>query len=107
MKRETKFDSVSVSRTSSGNANDKSYVNARDSHGGVVMKTSGSGDGAGAKNAERSANGFRVSPRSQRVVSDCLSGDAADAMGLRRWTEAFSRLDVDGDDASSSRAYHQ
>lgn len=118
----TKFDSVSVSRRPSPrNANDDAYANndvARDSHAGAVMKTSGSGDGAAAKNAERgSASGFHVSPRSQRVASDCLRGDAADALGLRRWTEAFSRLDVavdgemaeggDDDDDASSRAYHQ
>ncbi|KAM0735843.1 hypothetical protein ACS0PU_009804 [Formica fusca] len=118
IKQETKFDSVSAERPSPRNANDNSYANiTRDSHAGAVMKTSGSGDGAEAKNAgRRSGSGFHVSSRSQRVVSDCLRGDAADALGLRRWTEAFSRLDVRGEmdevaarggDDASSRAYHQ
>lgn len=115
---ETKFDSVSVTR--SRNTNDNVYANvSRDSHA-AAMKTSGSGDGAGAKNAGHSGSGFhRVSPRSQRAVSDCLRGDAADALGLRGWTEAFSRLDVGGEmdeaavrgggggDDASSRVYHQ
>jgi len=118
VKPETKFDSVSVTR--SRNTNDNAYANvSRDSHAGAAMKTSGSGDGAGAKNAEHSGSGFhRVSPRSQRAVSDCLRGDAADALGLRGWTQAFSRLDVGGEmdeaavrggggDDASSRVYHQ
>ncbi|XP_025269875.1 uncharacterized protein LOC112639582 isoform X1 [Camponotus floridanus] len=119
VKPETKFDSVSV--TQSRNTNGNVYANVpRDSHAGAAMKTSGSGDGAGAKNAGHSGSGFRrVSPRSQRAVSDCLRGDAADVLGLRGWTEAFSRLDVGGEmdgaavrrggggDDASSRVYHQ
>ncbi|XP_070167036.1 LOW QUALITY PROTEIN: dentin sialophosphoprotein-like [Polyergus mexicanus] len=117
IKRETKFDSVSVQRPSPRNANGNAYANiTRNSHASALMKTSGSGDGAEAKNAGRSGSGFHVSSRSQRVVSDCLRGDAADGLGLRRWTEAFSRLDVRGEmdevaarggDDASSRAYHQ
>lgn len=123
VKSESKFDSVSVTR--SRNTNDNVYANvARDSHADETTKTSGSGDGTGAKNAEHSGSGFhRVSsesPQSQRAVSDCLRGDAADALGLRGWTEAFSRLDVGGEmdeaavrggggggDGASSRVYHR
>jgi len=92
-------DSPTVVRSILRNAND-AYANAagepRDSHAGdAVMETSGSGDGgASARKRMGQANGFHVSSRDQRVVSDCLRGDAADAMGLRQWTEAFSRLDV-------------
>ncbi|XP_036150089.1 uncharacterized protein LOC105829539 [Monomorium pharaonis] len=97
-KRET-FRSFSESRTvvrsTLRNAND-AYANAagepRDSHAGeVVMETSGS---SGARKRTGQANRFHVSSQDQQVVSDCLRGDAADALGLRQWTEAFSRLDV-------------
>ncbi|KAL6439841.1 hypothetical protein ACFW04_004102 [Cataglyphis niger] len=115
--QETKFNSIFDERPSLRKANDM-YANVTpDSHADAVMKTSGSGDGLEAKNTERSSSGFHVSSRSQRVVSDCLRGDAADVLGLQRWNEAFSRLDVRGemnevaargdDDDVSSRAYHQ
>ncbi|XP_077276378.1 uncharacterized protein LOC143905104 [Temnothorax americanus] len=95
--------SPSVARSTLRNAND-AYANAagepRDSHASnAVMETSGSGGDGGASARKRlgQVNGFHVSSRDQRVVSDCLRGDAADALGLRQWTEAFSRLDVVGE----------
>lgn len=116
-RQEAKFNSISVERPSPRKANDNAYANVtRDSHVDAVMKTSGSGDGVEARNTERSSSGFYVSSRSQRVVSDCLCGDAADALGLLRWNEAFSRLHVSGEmnevaardaDDVSFRAYHQ
>ncbi|XP_011695157.1 PREDICTED: uncharacterized protein LOC105454305 [Wasmannia auropunctata] len=123
-KRETfrSSDSPTVNvRSTLRNAND-AYANAagepRVSHAGdAVMETSGSGGGDGGASARKQtglANGFHVSPRDQRVVSDCLRGDAADALGLRQWTKAFSRLDVgekineaarSGDNAPSRARY--
>ncbi|XP_018361210.1 PREDICTED: uncharacterized protein LOC108759960 [Trachymyrmex cornetzi] len=92
-------DSSTVVQSTLRNAND-AYANAagepRDSHvGDAVMEISGSGGDGGARKRMGQANRFRVSSRDQRVVSDCLRGDAADVLGLRQWTEAFSRLDVD------------
>lgn len=101
-KRETSrsSDFPTVARSTLRNAND-AYTNIagepRDSHAGnAVMETSGSdGDGgAGTRKRMGQTDGFHVSSRDQRVVSDCLRGDAADALGLRQWTEAFSRLDI-------------
>ncbi|XP_011873919.1 PREDICTED: uncharacterized protein LOC105565383 [Vollenhovia emeryi] len=93
-------DSPTVARSTLRNAND-AYANAagepRDSHAGnAVMETSGSGGDSGANARKRTGqvSGFHVSSRDQRVVSDYLRGDAADALGLRQWTEVFSRLDV-------------
>lgn len=93
IKRETiDTGSPSVSPPSPGNAND-AYGDAggKGAYGtraGTVIRTSGSddgdGDGASAKNL------FRVS---SAAASDRLLGDAADALGLRQWTDAFSRLD--------------
>ncbi|XP_025156461.1 dentin sialophosphoprotein-like [Harpegnathos saltator] len=112
-------------RVTPRNAND-AYANGAGrsygSHGdGTITETSGSGDGAtDAKNVGL-ASGFRAASRDQRVVApDC---DAADALGLRRWTEAFSRLgdavvagaataggetsEAERGDNASLRAYHQ
>jgi hypothetical protein len=117
IKRETsRSDSSFVIRSSLRNVND-SYANVatRNSHAGAVMETSGSGDSA--KNVGR-ASEFHMSFRDQRVAPDCLRvDDAADTLGLRQWTEAFSRLGAadertsqtsrdDGDDVSL-HAYHQ
>nr|XP_012230599.1 PREDICTED: uncharacterized protein LOC105676946 [Linepithema humile] len=118
IKREpSRSDSSFVARSSLRNVND-SYANAaavpRDSHAGTVMETSGSGDSA--KNAGR-ASGFHMSSRDQRVAPDYLRvDDAADTLGLRQWTQAFSRLGAadertsqtarDGDNVSL-HAYHQ
>ncbi|XP_018403225.1 PREDICTED: dentin sialophosphoprotein-like [Cyphomyrmex costatus] len=92
-------DSSTVVQSTLRNAND-AYANAagepRDSHADdAVMEISGSGGDGGAKKRMGQANGFHVSSQDQRVVSDCLRGDAADVLGLLQWTEAFSRLDVD------------
>jgi len=93
-------DSPIVARSTLRNAND-AYANAagelRDSHAGnTVMETSGSGgdDEASARKRMGQANGFHVSSRDQRVVSDCLRSDVVDALGLRQWTETFTQLDV-------------
>lgn len=93
-------DSPTVARSTLRNAND-AYGNAagesRDSHAGdAVMETSGSGGDSdvSARKKTGQTNGFHVSSQDQRVVSDCLRGDAANALGLRQWTEAFSRLDI-------------
>lgn len=101
-----------LSSSSPRNANDAFDADEQsyDSHAvRAVMETSGSGDGAsGAKNVRS-----RVSSRDQRVAApDC---DAADELGLRGWTEAFSRLgragkrsEVErGRDNASLRAYRQ
>ncbi|XP_070512008.1 uncharacterized protein [Cardiocondyla obscurior] len=93
------FDPPAAARSTLRNAND-AYANAagkpRDSHAGdAVMETSGSDGGAGARKRTGQANGFHVSSRDQRVVSDCLRDDAADTLGLRQCSEAFSRLDAD------------
>lgn len=101
-KRETSCSSdfPTVARSTLRNAND-AYTNTagepRDSHAGnAVMETSGSDGDGGASTRKRmgQTDGFHVSSRDQRVVSDCLRGDAADALGLRQWTEAFSRIDI-------------
>lgn len=99
-KRETSLssDSPTVVRSTLRNAND-AYANAagepRDSHAAdAVIETSGSSGDGGAREKTGLANKFYVSSQDQRVVSDCLRGDAANALGLRQWTEAFSRLDV-------------
>lgn len=93
-------DSSTIARSTLRNAND-AYGNvageSHDSHAGdAVMETSGSGgDGdVSARKRTGQMNGFHVSSQDQRVVSDCLRGDAANALGLRQWTEAFSRLDI-------------
>lgn len=112
-------DSSTVVQSTLRNAND-AYANAvgepRDSHvGDAVMEISGSGGDGGARKRMGQTNGFRVSSRDQRVVSDCLRGDAADVLGLRQWTEAFSRLDIDekmneaarSDDNAPFRAHYK
>lgn len=122
IKRQTVLSGLACDRSSPRHAND-AYANAAgQSYGshavGTVMETSGSGDGAmGAKNVGL-ASGFRDSSRDQRVVApDC---DVVDALELRGWTEAFSRLDnaaaatasgktneAERGDNASLRAYHQ
>ncbi|XP_018345268.1 PREDICTED: dentin sialophosphoprotein-like [Trachymyrmex septentrionalis] len=103
-------DSSTVLQSTLRYAND-AYANAagepRDSHvGDAVMEISGSGGDGGARKRTGQANGFRVSSRDQRVVSDCLRGDAADMLGLRQWTEAFSRLDEKMNEAARSDPAH-
>lgn len=107
IRRETsRSDSSSVARSSPRNVND-SHANGaaavpRDSHAGTVMETSGSGDSA--KNAER-ASGFHMSSRDQRVAPDCPRvDDAADALGLQQWTDAFSRLGARTDSGRTGQA---
>lgn len=126
IKRETLLSGPPSAESTPRNAND-AYADGADgqsygSHAvGAVMETSGSGGGGGDDGAMGAKNvrlGFRVSSRDQRVAApDC---DAADALGLRGWTEASSRLDraagatasgktseaERGDNASLS-AYHQ
>lgn len=103
-KRETSCSSdfPTVARSTLRNANDP-YANIAgeqsDSHAdNAVMETSGSdGDGSAStrkRMGQTDGSLFYVSSRDQRVVSDCLRGDAADALGLRQWTEAFSRIDI-------------
>lgn len=113
------FDSPSA-RPTPRNANGAGYAAgaSRDSHAaGAVMETSGSGDGASAKNVGP-ASGFRLSSRDQRVASDCPRGDAANAPRLRRWTAAAASARhgaiasgktnvAERGDNAPLRAYHQ
>ena len=99
-KREMSRSSNSSTVQSTLRNNPNAYANAagepRNSHvDDAVMEISGSDGDGGARKRMGQTNRFHVSSRDQRVVSDCLRGDAANVLGLQQWMEAFSQFYVD------------